>query len=311
MASTKSRLMLLLSGTRSVVNDIPSYDAATAMKVKELTPRRIEGDYQAEDYVTGQEGAQGDRLSNVTMGVDFMVDAATSGAAGTAPIYGDLLKACGLDETIVANTSVSYSLTPLGAEKHEIALQYTDSQSSQVTEKARGALTFSAEARNKPMFGFKFTGAHFPSQTAYDGPVDLSGWRDAPDCSPDNMEAITLGGVKLCVQSFSFTDGRTPRRNRFMNCDDTDITARNVTGRLVVRMPPASEIDLLAKAKAGTREPFIWQMGNEAGQTLRIAAPSVQVKYAGETDIDGEIGLSLDLVFVFDQGGDEISISFI
>lgn len=311
MASTKSRLIRLLSGTRTVVDGIPSFDTAVGIKAKDLTPRRIEGDYEAEDYVTGQEGAQGDRLSNLTMGLDFMVDAATSGTAGTAPIYGDLLRGCGLKETVVADTSVSYSLQPLGEEKHEVALQYLDSQSMQVTENARGALTFSAEVRNKPMFGFQFMGAHYDGQDPIAPPVDFAAWRDAPDCSPDNMEAITLGGTKLCVQSFSFTDGRTPRRNKFMNCDDTDITARNITGRMVVRMPPASDIDLLGLAKAGTKEAFVWQMGNQPGETLRIAAPAVQVKYAGEQDIDGEIGLSLDLVFVFDQGGDEIAISYL
>ena len=75
-------------------------------------------------------------------------------------------------------------------------------------------------------------------------------------------------------------------------------------------MPPAADKDLLALAKTGTREPFVWEMGSTAGSILRIAAPSVQVKYAGEQDIDGVIGLALDLVFVADQGDDEIAITF-
>lgn len=310
MVSTRSRLIRLLSGTRTVVGGIPSYDTATEMLVKDLNTRRIEGDYQAEEFIKGVEGAQGDRLYNLTMGMDFSVDAAPSGTAGDAPLYADLLKATGLKETVVASTSASYSPQPLGEAKSEIALQYLDGQSSQVTEKVRGALSFSAESKRPPMFSFKYLGAHFDGQAAVAATPDFSAWPVAPECTPQNMNAITLGGTSLCVQSFSFTDGRTPTRNRFMNCDDTDITARNVTGRMVVEMPPAATKDLLALAKAGTKEALVWQMGTAAGEVLRIAGPAVQVKYGGEQDIEGVIGLTLDLVFTADQGDDEFAITF-
>lgn len=309
MASTKSRLIRLLSGTRTLVGGIPSYDTATEMLVKGLTPRRIEGDYQAQDFVTGFEGAQGDRLFNESMGLDFMIDAALP-EAGSAPLYGELLKATGLVETLVADTSATYSLQPEGSAKPEIALQYLDAQSMQVTEKVRGGLTFTAETRKPPMFGFKFMGELFDGQAAVVASPDFSGWPDAPECSPRNMNAFTVDGTELCVQSFTFTDGRTPRRGRFMNCDGTDITARNVTGRMVIEMPPAATIDILALCRSGAKQPLVWQLGTGAGNVLRVAAPAVQLKYAGEQDIDGTIGQALDLVFCHDQGDDEFAITF-
>lgn len=309
MASTKSRLIRILSGTRTLVGGIPAYAAASALLVRDLTPRRIEGDYQAEDRVTGFEGAQGDRLYNITMGLDFMVDGALPDA-GTAPLYGELLKACGLSETITAGTSVSYSLTPEGTAKGEVALQYIDTLTSQVTEKARSALTFSAETKKPPMFGFKFMGEHFDGQPTVATTQDFSDWPDAPECTPRNMRVFTIDGTELCLQSFTFTDGRTPVRNKFMNCDDTDITPRNVTGRMVVELVSAAQFDLLALCKSGEKQALIWEIGDGAGRYLRVAAPKVQLKYGGEQDISGEIGIAVDLVFTPEQGDDEFAITF-
>ena len=303
MASTKSRLIRLLSGTRTLVGDIPAYDTAAPLLVKDLTVRRLEGDYQAQDFVTGFEGAQGDRLYNTSMGLDFTIDAALP-EAGSAPLFGELLKACGMTETLVAVTSASYSLTPEGTPKGEVALQYIDTLTSQVTEKARG------ETKKPPMFGFKFMGEHFDGQPTVVTAQDFSTWPDAPECSPRNMTAFTVNGTELCLQSFTFTDGRAPTRAKFMNCDDTDITGRNVTGRMVVEMVTAATIDLMGLCKSTAKQSMVWEISNGAGRALRVAAPAVQLKYGGEQDINGEMGIAIDLVFTFDQGNDEFAISF-
>lgn len=308
--SAKSRLLNLLTGTRSVVAGVPQYDTVTNLLVKDFNPSPIGGDYQSQNFFSGREGAQGDRLYNKVMGTEFMIDAATSGAAGTVPIYDEVLRATGLESTIVAGTSVSYSIQPLGQEKHKIAMQYRDAQSYQTTEEVRGSLSFTAENTAPPMFGFNMMGMHFNAQAGVPQPVDFNAWREAPACEPENMETFTVDGEELCVQSFSFTDGRTPRRNRFMNCDETDITQRNVTGRMVVEMPPIATIDLLAMAESTAQVPLVWQMGNQPGEILRIAAPKVQLKFAGQQDIDGTLGAAFDLVFVGDQGDDEVAIIF-
>lgn len=309
MASTNSRLVSVLSGTRSVVGGIPSYDTSTDMLVKDLTVRRLEGDYQAQDYLTGYEGAQGDRFFNGSMGLQLTVDAALP-AAGSAPLFSQLLLACGLKELITADTSAAYSLRPESETKTEIAMRYRDSNAMQVTEGMRGSLSFTAETRRTPMFAFNLMGALFDGQPTVTEPIDFSGWPNAPECSPTNMSAFTVDGVELCVSSFTFSDGRTPRRNKFMNCDGTDITQRNITGRMIVKSVPAATLDIVALARNTTRVPLVWQIDAPSGERLRIAAPNVQLKYAGEQDVDGELGSALDLVFTPDQGDDEVAITF-
>lgn len=309
MASFKSRMIHLMTGARTVVNDIPSYATATPMLVKNPTARLLEGDYEAQDFITGYEGAQGDRFYNGTMGLDFQMDAYLP-EAGVAPLYAPLIEACGFKELITADTSATYSLRPDNETKTEIALRYRDTNAMQVTEAVRGSLSFTAETRRPPMFAFNLMGALFDQQPTIIAPADFSAWPDAPECSPTNMSAFTFNGVGLCVQSFTFSDGRTPRRGKFMNCEDTDITERNFTGRAVVKAPPLGDIDLIQLCRTTEKAPLVWEMAPPGGRTMRVAAPAVQIKFGGQQNIDGEIAINLDLVFTPDQGDDEIAITF-
>ena len=52
-------------------------------------------------------GASEQLLANTRVECTFSVELAGSGAAGTAPRYGDAIKACGFSETIASGTSVT------------------------------------------------------------------------------------------------------------------------------------------------------------------------------------------------------------
>lgn len=300
MSSYASRLLMIKNGA--------NWDGLLAYS---LTHRHIEADYQRRDLMTGQEGAQGDNIHNLNAGLDFGVEAGSGGAAGTAPDYGAVLQACGMKETVAAGVSVSYSPQPVGEAQGEALFQMRNGVSSQQVDYARGSLNFSAEAGRKPMFTFKFLGSHADAEAIVVGDdPDFSGWDVALECSPANMSAFTLGGTELCVNSFSFTDGRTPTRGKFMNCDETNNLRRAITGRMVVEWPATATKDLLDAAKTGVTDTLIWQLGTVAGSIIRVAAPKVQIKYGGEQDIDGVLGIVLDLVFQTDQGADELAITF-
>ncbi|MBO6789516.1 MAG: hypothetical protein JJ894_03165 [Dinoroseobacter sp.] len=304
MASSRTRAI------RAAADTADPLVAKNAILCNDLTLRFLEGDYQAREFATGDEGAQIEELYNKHSGAQFMLEAAGGGAADTPPKYADLLKACGLTETIVDATSVSYSPTPMGAAKAEARLELRSGVATSVVRKARGALTFTAETNRKPMIGFNILGEYQgPTDGVLNG-LDFTGWRKALECSPANMNAFTFNGTTLCVRSFTFTDGRTPRLGRFMNCDGTDITHRRFTGRMTIEWPDRSTMDLIALCAAASTHAFVWQLGSVAGDIVRVAAPAVQIKFAGEQDIDGTMGANLDLVFTPVSGDDEIALIF-
>lgn len=309
MASTQSRLLRALSGTRTETNGVISYATATDLLVMDLTRKMIEADYQERNFVKGTEGAQGDDVDNLHAGVDFSLEAGMTGTAGELPAYGDILKACGLSDTSTSTTA-SLSPTPMASDLAEIAFEMRDADRRQVIEKARGTLEFSAENGKKPMFMTKFLGTYDAATVPSAVTPDFTSWPTALSCTTANMNAVTIGGISVCCQSLTLSDGRTPTRNTYMNCDETNIRARKVTGKMVIELPDAATLDMLTLATSAAKQALVWELGKTGSPQLKLAAPAVQFKFAGEQDIDGDIGMAFDLIFTADQGDDEFAFTW-
>jgi hypothetical protein len=306
MASFKDRLL-----RARLVGDAGLLDATDAMLVRNLQPTRLGGDYTGLAYADGLEGADPEELRNQHLGVSFEVDGGWGAAAGTPPAIAPLLQACGMTETVNAGTSVAYSMTPQATAKSELELAFNLGGQMQAMANARGSLSFTANAGARPFFSFNYMGAYAAPVAEAWPAADFSGWKPGVTAVPANMQAFTLGGT-FCVREFSFTDGRTPMVNKFMNCDGVDITRRAVTGRMQVEMPDIATRALVEQCRTGVTFPLTWEINREtaAEGALRIAAPKVQLKWAGEVDLDGTMGANIDLIFLPDQGDDDLSIIF-
>lgn len=97
-------------------------------------------------------------VTGATAEISFDVELAGSAAAGTAPHYGELLRACGLGETIVAVTSVTYAHVSTGFESVTIYFNYDGEQ--QVIVGARGNFSIGMNRQGIPMISFTFTGIY-------------------------------------------------------------------------------------------------------------------------------------------------------
>jgi len=287
-------------------------DATHAVLCRNLRPSQLEGDYTEQSYADGTEGAQQEELFNPRSGVQFELDGGCGGAAGTAPRIGHLLKACGLSETIVAATSVTYAPLSHGGSFGSVDLQMNIGGQVQDLGEARGSLSFTANSGQRPFFNVNLMGRYNKPVTDIWSAPGFAGWVMGPTCEPTNMQAFTIGGTTLCVTQFSFSDGRTPRVDTYMNCPGVDIAMRRYTGRIQVRMPDLATKELVDECRTGITAPFIWEINADdpANGAMRIAGPKVQMKWAGEADINGELGANIDLVFQGDQGDDDLAIIY-
>ena len=82
--------------------------AANAVKASNIDIRPLEGNEESRDFQTAALGAQPTIPVGVYQMVSFDVELGGGGAAGTAPGYGPLLRACGMAETITEDTSAVY-----------------------------------------------------------------------------------------------------------------------------------------------------------------------------------------------------------
>jgi hypothetical protein len=88
--------------------------------------------------------------------VSFKVEIKGSGAAGTAPEIGQALRACGIDETIVASTSVTYA--PVSTGHESASIYYYEDGSLYKILGAIGTVSFSLETGAIGYAEFTFTG---------------------------------------------------------------------------------------------------------------------------------------------------------
>ncbi|WP_425092007.1 phage tail tube protein [Tropicimonas sp. S265A] len=279
---------------------------------RDLQMNPIDGEYTAQDWADGQEGAKPEELFNPRSSLQFNVDAGWGQAAGTAPRIAHLLKACGMSETVVADTSVTYQPVGFGAAFGAVDVETYRNGKVQALGEVRGSLTFTANSGQRPMFGFNMVGRYAAPQAGVFGAPDLTGWQYAPAVVPSQMQTFTIGGVNLCATQFTFTDGRTPRVDKYMNCAGVDIAERRVTGRVTVKEVDIATKALVEECRTGVTSAIIWELNQEQAAlgAMRIAAPRVQIKWGGEVNIEGDMGVNLDLTFMPDQGDDDVAIIF-
>lgn len=299
---------------REKLEDTPGTAADTtvtdAILARNATFYNLEAEYQRQDFVTGIEGAQAEDANNIRAGADYEVEAAPPSAEGQPPHYAHLLRSSGM---AMADDDGDTVFTPLPLDQTipSCTMQLRNGAVMQNIAGVRGSLAFTAEAGRKPFFRFSRRGKYVAPVAHAAQAHDFDAWPRALTCSPENMFAFTFGGQKLCATNFSFNDGRQPQAETYMNCDDTTLSPRNFTGSMTVKWPALATKDLLTQIKAGVTEPLIWTLGREAGQIITITAPKVQIKYSGEQNISGDLGISLDLVFLpTGAGDDEIEIRF-
>lgn len=287
----------------------PVLAATDALMALDVSMRNLEADYQQQDFATGEEGSQAEDLYNLHVAVEYALEAAPSGVAGTPPPYAHILQSSGL--TMATDlASVTFTPTPPNGAFSSTTMGLRNGAVMQTVTGVRGSMGFTAEVNRKARFTFNRQGIYADPVAFAHEPHDFSAWPRGLVCSPDNMGAITLGGTTLKVRSFSFADGRSPVFDKYMNVRGTDITGRRYTGQMAVQWPDLATKDILSDAKDIVIQPLVWTLGTVAGSILTVSAPRVQMKFAGEQEIERDLGATLDLVFLPDQGDDEIEIKF-
>jgi len=201
------RKRLILVETESSYGSDPTPTGADAVLVKglEITPQS--SDVVSRDLIRPYLGASQQLLANTRVECSFSVELAGSGAAGTAPQYGKALKACGLAETVVANTSVTYD--PVSASFSSVTIHYLiDGVRHKVTG-CRGNVAITANVGEIPTLDFTFTGIYVaPDDSALVTPVYAN--QDDPLIFKNgNTSSFALLSYAGALQSFSFDLGNS------------------------------------------------------------------------------------------------------
>jgi len=284
--------------------------AANAVLVSNLNlSSPMATDYAARDLVRPYFGNSENLPNDFFTTVEFEVEMAGSGVAGTAPAYAPLLRACGFAETINAGVSAVYGL--ISSSIPSLTIYFNVDGVLHALTGARGTVTTSLTVKQIPKFRFTFMGLYQEVIDSALPSATYSAYRKPLTVSKVNTQSFSLHGFSPCMSSLELSLNNEMVNRALINCvKETMITDRKPTGSVTIEAPTVAEKDywdIVASAATGALS-IVHGIG--AGNIVQISAPMTQLTTPQYNVEDGIQMLQMALIPVpSTSGNDEIVIT--
>lgn len=300
---TRKRLILLESESTYGTDPVPT--GADAVLVRDLNITPQQSDLVSRDLVRPYLGASEQLLANTRVECTFSVELAGSGTAGTAPGYSKALLACGLAETVVASTSVTYA--PVSSNFGSCTIYYNiDGVLHKVTG-SRGTFVLNATVGQIPTLDFTFTGIYNP-------PIDsaLPSVTYANQAAPglfksDNTTGFSLQGYSGCLQTLSFDIGNNIIYRELVGCPkQVLITDRASSGSVTIEAVLMATKDYFTAALTdGVYGSLLFQQGQTPGNIVNFASTRADIGDVSYNDLDGIHMITMPYTAIPSTAGDD------
>ena len=302
---TRKRTILAKLESSYGVDPTPT-GSANAILVRNLSITPLNAELASRDLVRPYLGASEQLIASNYVSVEFEVEMAGSGTAGTAPAYGPLLQACGLLETDGAS-DVTY--TPVSASFASVTLYYNvDGVLHKVTG-ARGNVEMSIAAGQIPVFKFTFTGLYnAPTDTAAPS-VTYTAFQTPLAANNDNTTGFSLFSYSGALSSMSLNLNNHVQYRTLIGAEDGLLTDRQASGQVVFEAPTIAAKDFFSLALGATLGALDITHGTTAGNKVQITSSRVDVSNPTYQDENGIQMLQVPITLVpSTAGNDEFSI---
>lgn len=311
MADRKYRKMALLAKIEGTygVDAVPT-GAADAMQVNDVTFTPMAGGEESRDLMLPWLGHQGVELTNNHAILEFSVEIAGSGAAGTAPAYGPLLRACAMAETVNAGVSVVYS--PVSAGEEAVSIYFNMDGTNHILLGARGSMSMDFTPSRIPRYRFRMMGLLGTIADTALPAADLSGFKRGRHVNKART-TMTLHGVNQTAQpceTLSLDLGVQVEPRFLIGEELITITDRRVTGSVTVAARLLAVKNWFAAASDRTAGALQLVHGTAAGDIVQIDAPAVEIGRPGTGQTQGNLNYALPLYLTpTGAGDDELTIT--
>ena len=220
-----------------------------------------------------------------TLTTDFALRG--SGTPGTAPSIGRLLIASGFQQTIVAATSVTYTLHSNHPETLEMQL-FEDGVYYRMVGMA-GAPSFTFSTGGVIMASCNWSGTYHPTTAKGDAVIPAVGASPTSALVPrgDVGGVMTIAGTAAAVSSFTLDIGNEISNPQDINApggvQGASIVRRNLTGSINPLETLVATRNLFSTFRAGTTLALVVKAGATAGNIVTLNAT---VKLLGESEAD-------------------------
>jgi hypothetical protein len=229
--------------------------------------------------------------------LEFEVELAGSGTAGTAPALAPLLIGCGFAQTLSAGVSAAYNLVTPGYKFLTLACNL-DGIQFLLTD---ALLDVSCEMNPKGIPVLKFTSIgkyNPPTDTSMPVNASFAAFMKPLAVSRTNTPTFTLHGTSPCVEAFSWALGNEQGWRERINCNGAERTDRKTTANLTIELPTVASRNWAETTRLGTSGALQVIHGTAAGHIVQIDAPNATVgsePTISDSEGDAMLGLQLDL----------------
>ncbi len=306
-----SRKRLILAKSEATYGTDPTpTGASNAILVRNLEITPLQAETVSRDLIRPYLGVSDQLLAQTRVEVTFEVELAGSGAAGTAPAYGPVLKACGLSETVVATTSVTYA--PVSSSFSSCTIYFHNDGIRHKVTGCRGTWSLSAEVGAIPFITFTMTGIYnAPSDETLPSPTYAN--QAAPLIFKNgNTSNFSIFSYSGCLQSLNFDLANETVYRELVGCTkEVLITNRAPNGTVVIEAPTIASKDFFTIANGSSTGSISFQHGATAGNIVTFTTAQSDIGSPTYSDQDGIQMLNLPyLAIPTSTGNDELSLAY-
>jgi hypothetical protein len=285
---TRKQLILAKIETTYGTDSVPVV-GTDAMLISDLSMNPSQSEYVNRDLIRPYLGASQQLPAAIRSEVSFTVELAGSGAAGTAPKWAPLIRACGFAETVNAGVSVQYDPVS-GPTFASVTIYAFRDGVRHVIRGARGTFTIAMNNRERPVMNFTFTGLYQSPTDVTPGTAVYTGWQTPLVFNNQNSSAFTLQSYANAVlSSITIDAGNQVEYRSFVGTGGESIliTNREVTGQITIESATQAEKDYWVNVRDAVTGNFTITHGTTAGNRVVISAPAVQVTEPQYGDVQG------------------------
>lgn len=305
-----SRKRLILVKTESTYGTDATPAGTDALLVRNLDITPLSGDVVSRDLIRPYMGNFDQLIGMTSVAINFEVELAGSGTAGTAPKYDAILKACGLAATIVSSTSVTYA--PVSASFSSATIYFNVDGVLHKLTGCRGSMNMSCAVGAIPTLAFNLTGVYnSPTDTAAPA-VTYSAQATPLIFREGNTSAFSFFSYSGQLQSVDFNLANDlVYRELVGGTKETLITDRKPAGTVMIEAPTIATKDFFTTALASSTGNLTFLHGTTAGNRVTFLASQVDVLNPTYQDQDSIMMLSVPYVAIpTTAGNNEFSLAF-
>ena len=283
---------ILAKAESSYGSDPTPTGSANYVQVIDLNIEPIVSDEVSRDLIRPYMGNYEVIPANTRVNVTFDVEMSGSGSAGTAPKYGAILKACGLSETVVSSTSVTYAPVTTPSDSVTLFVNY-DGIRHKVTG-ARGTFSLNCEVNNIPRISFSLTGIfNAPTDTALPT-VTVSNQASPLIFKNGSTSNFAIFGFAAALQSWNLDfNNEVIYRELVGGTKEVLITDRRPSGTAVIESVALSAHNFFTDYTGTSTGTNTWLHGTTAGNKVTVSCPQTDLGQPTYSESDGITMLNL------------------